>query len=259
MTVPIARRKFVVALAGAAAWPLAARAQQPGRMRRLGVLFNEYADDPETPVRITALGQALQELGWTDGRNLRIDYRFAGNDADRIRRLASELAALAPDVLLAEGATVTNALQQASRTVPIVFVLSSDPVGEGLVASLARPGGNTTGFALWEYSIGVKWLQLLKDIAPNITRAAVIRDRRFTVQVGQFGAIQGAAPLLGVELSPIDARDTGEIERGIAAFAGGRTAAWSCPQPHGQYLIASCSSCLRQNIDCQRSIRLPIM
>ena len=126
----IRRREFITLLSGAAAWPLAARAQQPGRMRRLGVLFNEYADDPETPVRITALGQALQELGWTDGRNLRIDYRFAGNDADRIRRLASELAALAPDVLLAEGATVTNALQQASRTVPIVFVLSSDPVGE---------------------------------------------------------------------------------------------------------------------------------
>jgi putative ABC transport system substrate-binding protein len=230
------RRHFISLLGGAAGWPLAARGQQTERMRRVGVLLNTYADDPETPVRITAFGQALQELGWTDGRNLRIDYRFAGNDADRTRRFASELAALPPDVLVAEGATVTNVLQQAIRTVPIVFVLSSDPVGEGLVASLARPGGNTTGFALWEYGIGVKWLQLLKEIAPNVTRAALIRDRTSTPQVGQFGAIQGAAPLLGMELSPIDARDTGEVERGIATFAGAPnggvivpTGAWTVP------------------------------
>jgi putative ABC transport system substrate-binding protein len=214
------RRELIGFLGGAATWPIATRGQQPERMRRAGVLLNTYADDPETPRRITALGQALQELGWTDGRNLRIDYRFAGNDADRIRRLASELVALAPDVVLTEGALVTSTLQQASRTVPIVFVLSSDPIGEGLVASLARPGGSTTGFSLWEFSIGVKWLQLLKEIAPNVTRAALIRQRGATVQIGQFGAIQGAAPLLGVELSPIDVRDTGEVERGIAAFAG---------------------------------------
>jgi putative ABC transport system substrate-binding protein len=171
------------------------------------------------PTRVTAFAQALQELGWTDGRNVRIDYRFAGGDADRIRRFALELAALTPDLVLAEGSGVTNALQQANLTVPIVFVLTSDPVGEGLVTSLARPGGNATGFALWEYGIGVKWLELLKEIAPNVTRAAVNRDRRSTAQVGQFGAMQGMAPLRGMQLSPIDARDPSEIERGIAAFA----------------------------------------
>jgi putative ABC transport system substrate-binding protein len=159
-------------------------------------------------------------LGWTDGRNLRIDYRFAGGDADRIRRFASELAALSPDVLLAEGASTTDAFQRATRTVPIVFVLSTDPVGQGLVASLARPGGNTTGFAAWEYGIAVKWLELLKEIAPHVTRAAVIRDRTSTVQVGQFGAMQGAIPLTGLELTPIGAGDTAELERGITAFAG---------------------------------------
>jgi putative ABC transport system substrate-binding protein len=233
----LGRRDFITLLGGAAMWPVAARAQQPQRMRRVGVLLNTYADDPENPARITALGQALQELGWTDGRNLRIDYRFAGNDVDRTRRFASELVALVPDVVLTEGAVVTNVLQQTSRTLPIVFVLTSDPVGDGLVTSLARPGGNTTGFALWEFGIGVKWLQLLKDIAPNVTRAALIRDPRLTlVQVGQFGAIQGAAPLLGVELSPIDARDTGDVERGIAAFAGAPngglillSGAWAAP------------------------------
>jgi putative ABC transport system substrate-binding protein len=231
------RRDFITLLGGAAAaWPVTARAQQGDRVRRIGVLLNTYADDPETPARITALGQALQELGWTDGRNLRIDYRFAGGEADRIRRFAPELTALAPDVVLAEGAIVTKALQQASLSVPIVFVLASDPVGEFLVASLARPGGNITGFALWEYSIGVKWLQLLKEIAPNVTRAAVVRDRASTVQIGQFGAMQGAAPLLAVEVSPIDARDTGEIERAVAAFAVARngglivpSGAWAVP------------------------------
>jgi putative tryptophan/tyrosine transport system substrate-binding protein len=225
----IERREFITLLGGAAAWPLAGGAQQP-KMPLIGVLLNTSPDDPENPVRITALGQALQELSWTNGRNLRIEYRFAGNDADRTRRFASELAALTPDVVLAEGAIVTRVLQQASRKVPIVFVLSSDPVGEGLVASLARPGGNTTGFALWEYGIGVKWLQLLKEIAPNVTRAAVVRDRGLTVQIGQFGAIQGAAPLLGVELSPIDSGDATEIEGGITAFAG---------KPNGGLIVPS--------------------
>src|SRR6516164_9585392 len=166
------RRQFLAGLS-AVAWPVVARAQQGQRMRRIGALLNLPADDPELPARVTAFAQALQELGWTDGRNVRIDYRFAGDDADRIRRFAAELAALAPDLILAEGATVTRALQQATRTVPIVFVLTSDPVGEGLVASLNRPGGSTTGFALWEYGIGVKWLELLKQIAPTVTRAAV--------------------------------------------------------------------------------------
>jgi putative ABC transport system substrate-binding protein len=190
-------------------------------LRRLGVLLNAPADDPESPARLTGLAQALQELGWTDGHNLRIDYRFAGNNADRIRRFAPELVTLAPDILLAEGASITKALQQAAGTIPIVFVLTSDPVGEGLVASLPHPGGNTTGFAVWEYSISVKWLQMLKEIAPNVTRAAVILDRSITSQVAQFGAMQGATSLLGLELSPIDARDPAEMERAVAAFAQG--------------------------------------
>jgi putative ABC transport system substrate-binding protein len=231
------RRDFITLLGGgAAAWPMAARAQPGERMRRIGALLNTQADDPESPARITAFAQALQELGWTDGRNLRIDYRFAGGDADRIRRFAAELAALSPDVLLAEGASTTSAFQLASGAIPIVFVLSTDPVGQGLVASLARPGGNTTGFALWEYGIGVKWLELLKEIAPNVTRAAVIRDRTSTVQIGQLGAMQGATPLTGLELIPINARDTGEVERGITAFSsapnGGLivpSGAWAVP------------------------------
>ena len=212
------RRQFLAGLS-AVAWPVVARAQQGQRMRRIGALLNLPADDPVLPARVTAFAQALQELGWTDGRNVRIDYRFAGDDADRIRRFAAELAALAPDLILAEGATVTRALQQATRTVPIVFVLTSDPVGEGLVANLNRPGGSTTGFALWEYGIGVKWLELLKQIAPTVTRAAVIRDPRSTPQIGQFGAMQSIASLRGMQLRPIDARDPGEIERGIAALA----------------------------------------
>src|SRR5262249_11170286 len=240
--VPMRRREFITLLGGAAAWPAVARAQQGQGVRRIGALLNLPADDPELPGRVTAFAQALQELGWTDGRNLRIDYRFAGGEADRIRRFALELAALAPDLILAEGATVARALQQATP-VPIVFVLTSDPVSEGLVASLARPGGSITGFALWEYGIGVKWLELLKEIAPNVTRAAVIRDRMSTAQTGQFGAMQGMAPLRGVQLSPIDARDPGEIERGIAAFArepnGGLvlpTGAW--PAAYREVIVA---------------------
>jgi putative tryptophan/tyrosine transport system substrate-binding protein len=213
------RREFMAGLGSAATWPLAVRAQQPPRLRRIGVLLSLPPDDPILPVRVTAFAQALQELGWTDGRNMGIDYRFAGSDPDRIRRFGLELAVLEPDLLVAEGAIVTHVLQQVARTVPIVFVLASDPVGEGLVASLARPGGNTTGFALWEYGIGVKWLQLLKEIAPNVTRAAVIRDRSSTAQTGQFGAMQGVAPMLRMQLSPIDAREPVEIERGITAFA----------------------------------------
>ena len=213
------RRTFIAGLGSAATWPLVARAQQPPRLRRIGVLLSLPPDDPILPARVTAFAQALQELGWTDGRNMGIDYRFAGSDPDRIRRFGLELAALEPDLLVAEGAIVTHVLQQASPTVPIVFVLASDPVGEGLVTSLARPGGNTTGFALWEYGIGVKWLQLLKEIAPNVTRAAVIRDRSSTAQTGQFGAMQGVAPMLRMQLSPIDAREPVEIERGITAFA----------------------------------------
>ncbi len=214
------RREFITLLGGAAAaWPLAARAQQPERMRRIGVLMNLAADDPEAQARIAAFLQGLQELGWTDGRNVRIDTRWAAGDADRIRRYAAELVALAPDVILATGSARSAPLLQATRTVPIVFVNVPDPVGAGFVDSLARPGGNATGFTLFEYGMSAKWLELLKEIAPGVTRAAVLRDPAITAGIGQFGAIQSVAPSLGVEVSPVNVRDAGEIERAVAAFA----------------------------------------
>jgi putative tryptophan/tyrosine transport system substrate-binding protein len=215
------RREFIAGLGSVAAWPLAARAQQDTRMRRIGVLQTLAAEDPLSQAQTAAFAKALRELGWIDGRTLRIDYRFAAADADRTHSYAAELVALAPDVVLATGAAVTRAFQQASRTVPIVFVVATDPVGDGLVATQARPGGNTTGFAFIEYGTSVKWLQLLKAIAPNVRRASVIRDPTLTVSAGQLGAMQGVAPLLGVELSAIDSRDADEMARAIAAFAGG--------------------------------------
>jgi putative ABC transport system substrate-binding protein len=220
------RREFIVLLGGAAAmssslWPLAARAQQPSRMRHIGVLMNVAADDPDLPNRLAPFLQGLQEVGWTVGRNVRIDYRFGAGDPDRIRRFAEEMVALAPDVILATGGTIVGPLQQVSRKVPIVFVNVTDPVGSGFVESLARPGGNATGFTLFEYSIAGKWLELLKQIAPRVTRAAVLRDAGLTSGGGQLGALQGAAHLLGVELTPVGVRDAGEIERGIAAIARG--------------------------------------
>jgi putative tryptophan/tyrosine transport system substrate-binding protein len=214
------RREFITLLGGAATWPVAARAQQGERVRRVGVLMSRAAGDPESPVLIATLLQALAEAGWTEDHNLRIDYRFGGGDADSIRRSAAELAALAPDVILGHGATIAAALQQATSSVPIVFVQVSDPVGEGMVASLARPGGNTTGFGMFEYSISVKWLELLKQMAPTVTRVAVFRDR-LPSGVGHLGAIQGAAPLFGVELTNVEPRDAGEIERAMVAFALG--------------------------------------
>ena len=214
------RREFVTALAGAAAWPLGARAQQGERMRRIGVLMASTADDPESQARIAAFAQGLKQLGWTDGRNLRIDTRWATSNADDLRRHAAELAALAPDVILAAAGTATVApLLQATRTVPIVFVLVIDPVGAGFVASLARPGGNATGFTMFEYGMSGKWLELLKQIAPGMTRAAVLRDPAVASGIGQFAAVQAVAPSLGVELSPVDARDAPEIERAVTAFA----------------------------------------
>ncbi len=217
------RRRDLITLVGgaAAAWPLAARAQQPAGVRRIGVLMHFAADDPESQARLTAFLQGLQELGWTDGRNVRIDTRWAAGDADRFRRYAAELVALAPDVILAAGSPSVSALQQATRTVPIVFASVIDPVGGGFIASLARPGGNTTGFTVSEYGISAKWLELLKEIAPGVTRATVLRDSALTVAVGQFAAMQSVAPSFGVELSPVDPRDAGEIERGITAFARG--------------------------------------
>jgi putative tryptophan/tyrosine transport system substrate-binding protein len=215
----IRRREFITLLGGAAAWPLAARAQQGGGMRRIGVLEPLAVDDPEALARVTAVAQGLQQLGWTAGRNVRIDYRWGAGDPDRIRQQAAELAALAPDAVLASGTSTTAPMLQATRTVPIVFVAVVDPVGAGYVDSLARPGGNATGFTNFEYSMGAKWLELLKEIAPAVTRAAVIRDPDFSQGAGQFSAVQTAAPSLGIEARPMNVRDAGEIERAIAAFA----------------------------------------
>ena len=190
-------------------------------MRRIGVLMGLSADDPEGQARLAAFLQGLQQLGWTDGRNVRIDFRWGAGDADRFRRYAAELVALAPDVILASGSPAVGPLLQATRTVPIVFAPVADPVGAGFVDSLARPGGNATGFMLFEYGIGAKWLELLKEIAPGVTRVAVLRDPAIASGIGQFGAIQAVAPSLGVEVSPVNVRDAGEIERAVAAFARG--------------------------------------
>jgi len=211
------RRAFITLLAGAAAWPLAAGAQQPERIRRVGVLMNLTADDPEVPGRVAAFAQGLGELGWTIGRNVRIDYRWGANDPDRGRRYADELIALVPDVILASGSTAVRPLLQVTRT-SIVFVQVTDPVGLGLVASLARPGGNATGFMLYEYGMSGKWLELLKELAPRVARAGVLRDSSSPGGIGQFAAIQAVAPSMGMELSPLDVRDAGEIERVIALF-----------------------------------------
>jgi putative tryptophan/tyrosine transport system substrate-binding protein len=213
------RREFITLLGSAAAWPLAARAQQPERMRRIGVLMSTAADDPEGQARIAAFHQGLQQLGWTIGQNVRIDSRWPSGDSERFRRYAAELAAPSPDVILATGSAAAGPLLQATRTVPIVFVIVPDPVGAGFVNSLARPGGNATGFIQFEYSLSGKWLELLKQIAPGVTRAAILRDPAISGGVGQFAAIQSVAPSLGVEVSPVNVRDTNEIEQAIADFA----------------------------------------
>ena len=216
----IQRRTFISLLGGAAAWPLRARAQQGESMRRIGVLTaGTDANDPDVQVRNAVLMQTLQQLGWTEGRNLRVDYRWGEGLPDAIRKHAAELAVLAPDVILASGTASLGPLLQATRTVPIVFVNVSDPVGGGFVDSLSRPGGNATGFMQFEYSLSGKWLELLKQIGPAVTRAAVLRDAALTSGIGQFAVIQSVAPSVGVEVSPVNVRDPGEIERAIAAFA----------------------------------------
>ena len=215
------RREFISLLGGAAAaWPLAARAQQPAeRVRRIGVLTPFAADDPEAKARIEAFVHALRQFGWSEGRNLQIDIRWGTGDAERMRHYAAELVALTPDAILAAGGATVGPLLQATRSVPIVFTLTPDPVGAGFVDSLARPGRNATGFTNFEYGIGVTWLELLKEIAPRVTRAAVLRDPAIPAGIGEFGAIQAVAPSLRIELRPIDMRDAGEIERAITAFA----------------------------------------
>ncbi len=206
------RREFITLFGGAAAtWPIVARAQQPERVRRIGVLMGQAADDPQGKARVVAFRQELQQLGWTDGRNVRIDIRWTAGNADELRRHAAELVALAPDVILGSGSPAVGPLLQATRTVPIVFAAVIDPVGAGFVDSLARPGGNVTGFTNFEYSTSGKWLELLKEIAPRVTRAAVIRDPAIAAEIGQLGAIQAVASSLGVEVSPINVRDATEI------------------------------------------------
>jgi putative tryptophan/tyrosine transport system substrate-binding protein len=214
------RRDFITLLGGAAvAWPLVARGQQPGGKRRLGVLMATTADDPESRKRLFALLQGLQQLGWVEGRNLRVDIRWAAGNADDTRKYAAELIALAPDIILAAGSLAAGPLLQATRTIPIVFTHVPDPVGAGFIDSMARPGGNATGFTSFDYGLSVKWLELLKEIAPQVTRVGVIRDPNFTAGIGQWGAIQGAAPAAGVEVVPVNVRDVAEIERAVAAFA----------------------------------------
>jgi putative ABC transport system substrate-binding protein len=213
------RREFITLLGGAAAWPLAARAQQREKMHRIGMLMPYVASDPQAQIRNAALLQGLQQLGWTVGQNVQIDYRWSAGNEDDTRKYAAELVALAPDVIFASGSTAVGPLQRATRSVPIVFALVPDPVGAGFVDSLARPGANITGFTAYEYGIGAKWLELLKEVAPSTTRVAVVRDPAITAGIGLWGAIQSVSPSFGVELRPVDVRDAGEIERAIAAFA----------------------------------------
>jgi putative ABC transport system substrate-binding protein len=213
------RREFITVLCGAAAWPMTARAQQPERVRRIGVLSPLPADQPDDQVRLAAFLKALSQLGWTDGRNVRIEARWSAGDAAITRKYAAELVALAPDVILATGAAGIAEMLQATRSVPIVFVVVPDPVGSGFVESLAQPGGNATGFMQFEYSLSAKWLELLKEIAPGVTRAAVLRDPAISTGIGQFAVIQYVAPSVGVDVRAINLRDAAEIERSVAAFA----------------------------------------
>jgi putative ABC transport system substrate-binding protein len=213
------RREFITLLGGAAAWPLAARAQQPERPRRIGVLMNRAADNPEGQDRLAAFHQGLQELGWNVGRNVRIDTRWTEDNADQTVKHAAELVALAPDIILASGTLAVTALQHTSRTLPIVFAAVADPVGAGIADSLAHPGGNATGFMIYEYNLAAKWMELLQEIAPRVMRVAIIRNAANPAGVAQFAALQNAAQSLGVQASPINVRDAREIERSVEAFA----------------------------------------
>jgi putative ABC transport system substrate-binding protein len=248
------RREFFTLLGGAAvAWPLTGRAQQPNHKRRVGVLLNLAADDPETRRRLAAFLQELQKLGWSEGRNLQIDYRWSLGEIDRIRKNATELVALAPDVILAHGSTIVGPLQRETRTVPIVFVSVADPIAGGFIESLARPGGNATGFTSSDYGMGGKWLELLKQAAPGTRRVAVIRDPRQISGGGQLGAISAVAPSLSIELTPVGLREASEIERDLTAFAR---------QPNGGIIVTT--SALAQIhrdliINLAARLRLPTM
>ena len=213
------RRAFITLLGGAAAWPFAARAQQPERPRRIGILMNRASDNPEGQDRLAAFHQGLQELGWGVGRNVRIETRWSEDNADQTVKQAAGLVALAPDIVLASGTLAVTALQRISRTLPIVFASVADPVGAGIVDSLARPGGNATGFMIYEYNPGAKWMELLKEIAPRVTRVAIIRNAANPAGLAQFATLQNAAQSFGVQASPINVRDAREIERGVEAFA----------------------------------------
>ena len=238
------RREFITLLGGAAAaWPLAARAQQPQQMQRVGVLLPATADDPVWQTRLGAFLQGLQQSGWSIGQNVRIETRWATINAAEIRRHAAELAALAPDVVLAHGTSTMGSWRQATRTVPTVFVGIADPVGAGFIDSMARPGGHATGFLQFEYSLSGKWPVLLKQIAPSVTRAAVLRDTTIGSGASQFAVIQAVAPSLRVEVSPVNVSSAGEIERAVAAFArapnGGLIAAGSSPVRFHRDLIVA--------------------
>jgi putative ABC transport system substrate-binding protein len=237
MAIHIRRREFIATVGGAAAaWPLAAGAQQPERMRRIGLLSTLPADDSEWQARLAAFLQSLQELGWTVGRSVRIEYRLGADNAERVRRHVAEMVALVPDVVLANDTSTVGPLLQATRSVPIVFVNVTDPIGGGFVDSLARPGGNATGFTAFEYGMSGKLLELLKQVSPGIARAAVIRDPSMASGSGQFGALQAVGPFLGVEVSPIDVRDAREIERAITEFAR---------SPNGGLVLAAGSGGIR--------------
>jgi putative ABC transport system substrate-binding protein len=219
----IKRREFITVLGGAAAWPLAARAQQGERMRGIGVLMNLAADDPEAQRRMTAFVQGLQQFGWTDGRNMRIDARWSAGQPERLRKNAAEIVALTPDVIVAEGSASLAPLLQVNRTIPVVFTIVPDPVGAGFVDSLNQPGGNVTGFSQFEYGLSGKWLELLKEIAPRVKRVAVLREAGLTAGVAQYAALQAVAPSLGVELVALNVRDNVQIERSLATFARSST------------------------------------
>jgi ABC-type uncharacterized transport system substrate-binding protein len=215
------RREFITFAGGAAAWPLMARAQQPEAMRRIGILVSLGADDRQGQARHAVFVQTLKGLGWTEGRNVRIETRWAAGNTANMHKYAAELVAFAPDVILSAGGSVMGPLLQATSTIPIVFTGLSDPVGGGLVASLARPGGNATGFTIFEYSMSGKWLEPLKEVVPSVKRVAVLRDPVIPQGIGQFGAIQSLGPSLGVEVSPLNVRDAGEIERDLTTFSRG--------------------------------------